>query len=167
MKRVRGFTLLELLVVVGLMSLMAGMVVPRMAGSLDRMNARTAARKVSAALRYARSRAAAEQTVYVAILETDENRLLIGPRPKGGSEFIDTNPEPGPPMKSFSPPRGVRIQWVAEAENRWNSAPETNQILFFPSGGSSGGKIRLFDDAEREYTVEVDRLTGLAEVLDG
>ncbi|MFP4308338.1 MAG: GspH/FimT family pseudopilin [Desulfococcaceae bacterium] len=166
MKRVRGFTLLELLVVVGLMSLMAGMVVPRMAGSLDRMNARTAARKVSAALRYARSRAAAEQIVYVAILETKENRLLIGPPPKENSEFIDANPQPGPSMKSFSPPRGARFQWVAETENRWGSEREKTQILFFPSGGSSGGKIRLVDDAEREYTVEVDRLTGLAEVLD-
>lgn len=150
------------------MSIMAGMVVPRMAGSLDRMNARTAARKVSAALRYARSRAAAEQIVYAAILEAEENQLLIGPLPKKDElELADASSEPDIPMKSFSPPRGVRFQWVAEAEKRWGASEETKQILFFPSGGSSGGKIRLFDGAEREYTVEVDRLTGLAEVLDG
>jgi type II secretion system protein H len=163
-----GFTLLELLVVIALMSLIAGMVVPRMAGSLDRMNARTAARKVSAALRYARSQAAAEQIPYVAFLDTEENAIRIGPLPREeASGFADSNNVSNPAMRSFSPPRGVRFQWVSEAENRFSVSKETNEILFFPSGGASGGRIRLSDEDGREYILSVDRLTGLAEVIDG
>lgn len=162
----RGFTLLELLVVIALMSLMAGMVVPRMAASLDRMNARTAARKVSAALRYARSQAAAEQQRYVARLDAKRNRIQIGPASVWRNDSVEVADEEASPMRSLSPPRGVRLAWASEPENRFSVAPETPEILFFPSGGASGGEIRLSDADGRQYRVVVDRLTGLAEVPD-
>lgn len=158
-KRVRGFTLLELLVVVALMSLMAGMVVPRMAGSLDRMNARTAARKVAAALRYARSEAASRGTPYVARLDADENVLRVGSleRDEGGDGFVEKR------MRVFNPPSGVRLR-RADSRARRRRTAEPLEIRFFPSGGSTGGELIVFDEDGREYLVAVDRLTGLAAV---
>jgi Tfp pilus assembly protein FimT len=142
-----------------LMGLMAGMVVPRMAGSLDRMNARTAARKVSAALRYARSQAASEGALYVARLDADENALRVGPMERDGSgDGFDEKR-----MRVFVPSRGVRFRWADPRENRHRAA-EPPEIRFFPSGGSTGGELIVFDEDGREYAVAVDRLTGLAEV---
>jgi prepilin-type N-terminal cleavage/methylation domain-containing protein len=53
----RGFSLLELLIVVTIMALVAGVAVPRFAASIQRQRADAAARRVAADLNMAQSRA--------------------------------------------------------------------------------------------------------------
>ncbi|PJC76387.1 MAG: hypothetical protein CO012_01370 [Syntrophobacterales bacterium CG_4_8_14_3_um_filter_49_14] len=73
----RGFTLLELIVVLIIISLMSALVVPKLAGPMSNLDLKTAAKKISASLRYVRSHAASEKTTYVALFDFDKNRLVI------------------------------------------------------------------------------------------
>src|SRR5437879_1452765 len=60
-----GMTLLELLVVITILSLMAGLVAPRIGSWLDIWRLRSAADRITQTLRYARTRALFEQHFYV------------------------------------------------------------------------------------------------------
>jgi general secretion pathway protein H len=73
----RGFTLLELIVVLVIISLMSALVVPKLAGPMSNLDLKTASQKISASLRYARSRAASEKTTYAAVFDFDKNRLVV------------------------------------------------------------------------------------------
>ncbi len=74
----RGFTLLELIVVLVIISLISALVGPRFTGTLTNMNLKTAAKKVAAALRYARSQAASEQITYVSVFDFEKKSLTVG-----------------------------------------------------------------------------------------
>jgi type II secretion system protein H len=158
----RGFTLLELLVVVALMSLMAGMVVPRMAGSLDRMNARTAARKVSAALRHARSQAAAEKKTFVVQVNFSERTLAVTAiSHRAGSSNSMTRE--GNPASALTLPAAVRFVEVRSSQGHVLTEG-LFEVRFTPFGGSSGGEIILGDEENRRFRISLDPLTGLNEI---
>lgn len=72
----RGYTLLELLVVLAIMGLLAAVAVPLMSGPAERLHAKAAARAVAEELRGARAQAVARGVI---------QRVAIGPRlaPKG------------------------------------------------------------------------------------
>ena len=53
---IRGFTLLELIIVLIIIGVASALVVPRLVGSTGNLDVRTAAGKVAAFLRYAGSR---------------------------------------------------------------------------------------------------------------
>ena len=76
-RNARGFTLLELIVVLMIIGLMSTLVVPKLVGPMGNLNLKTASQKISASLRYARSQAASEKTTYVALFDFDKNRLVI------------------------------------------------------------------------------------------
>lgn len=152
-----GFTLLELLVVMALMSLMVGMVVPRMAGSLDRMNARTAARKVSAALRYARSQAAAEKVPFLVRFDFSRQTLSVSSfstRGDSTEKIADA---------SLTLPAGVRFVEARSAMGR-KLDRKVFTVRFSPLGSSSGGDIVVGDDKGRRFRIVLDMLTGLNEI---
>ena len=75
----KGFSLIELLVVLVLISLFSAFVGVNVGGSLGNMGLKTATKKVAASLRYARSRAITESVPYVALLDLNQNRVTIKP----------------------------------------------------------------------------------------
>jgi general secretion pathway protein H len=75
----KGFSLIELLVVLVLMSLVSAFVGINVGGTLGNVELKTASKKVAAALRYARSRAITESVPYVALVDLNENRVTIKP----------------------------------------------------------------------------------------
>ena len=180
----RGFTLLELIVVLIIISLMSAVVVPKLAGPMSNLDLKTASKKISASLRYVRSHAASEKTTYVALFDFDKNRLVIinstiPPLVKG--DFHMNNREGfdralvEPPdnekdrpsgLKTYYLPDGVKLAKGVSREGDFNSG--FFRIFFFPSGGSSGGEITVANERGRQYKVTVDFITGtvlLSEVM--
>jgi general secretion pathway protein H len=183
-RNTRGFTLLELLIVLTIIGLMSTLVVPRLVGPMSNLNLKTASQKISASLRYARSQAASEKATYVALFDFDTNRLVvINPPipppakrdvPVNSREAVDKmlgeapeNEKDRPAgFKTYNLPDGVKLAKGVSREGEFNSG--FFRIFFFPSGGSSGGEITVANERGRQYRVNVDFITGtvqLSEVM--
>lgn len=150
-----GFTLLELMVVMALISMISVLVVPRLAGSLGKMNAETAARKIAASLRYARSQAVSQKIAYVSLFDFDKNRLIVK---NWQAEPGTLNPEPENRKleKIYDLPEGVKLaEVIAEKTDA-----DVFQVVFYPSGNSSGGEVIISDDRDRRYKIAIDFITG-------
>ncbi|MEW6077240.1 MAG: GspH/FimT family pseudopilin [Thermodesulfobacteriota bacterium] len=164
-----GFTLLELIVVLAIISLMSALIVPRLSGPLGNLELKTTARTISASLRYARSRAAAEKTVYAALFDLDKNRLVIVDPPLTMGDFrvnhrvtmerkllasLDRQKD----FRTYLPPDGVRLAEGTFRGDRFQTG--LFPVYFFPGGGSSGGEITVVNTQGRRYRVSVDMITG-------
>ena len=172
-----GFTLLELIVVLVIISLMSALVVPKLVGPMSSLDLKTASKKISASLRYARSQAASEKTTYLALFDFDNNRLvIINPTPTNGDLSInnqeaierileeqqDHHKERPGGLKTYKLPNGVKLAKVFSKEGEVNSG--IFPVFFFPSGGSSGGEITVANEQGRQYKVTVDFITGTVQL---
>jgi general secretion pathway protein H len=179
--KTRGFTLLELIVVLIIIGLMSVLIVPKLVGPMANLDLKTASQKISASLRYARSQAASEKTTYVAMFDFEKNRLVIINLPSKKADFNINNREavnkiptelpnsekdgPGG-SKTYDLPGNVKLAKGTSRDGEFNSG--FFQIFFFPSGGSSGGEITVANERGRQYRITVDFITGtvqLAEVM--
>jgi prepilin-type N-terminal cleavage/methylation domain-containing protein len=169
-----GFTLLELVVVLVIIGLMSALVVPRLTGPLSNLDLKTAAKNISASLRYARSRAATEKIVYAALVDFDNNRLVIADTPLVMTDFLANDQEkiqkllvsrlageqdrPGG-IKTYQPPDGVRFEKGRSRDRTVSTG--FFPVYFFPTGASSGGEITVANQRGRQYSLTIDFVTGL------
>lgn len=164
--RARGFTLLELLVVLLLVGLVSALVVPRMLASLPGVQLKSAARAVAASLRYARSQAVFQTTPYVAAFDGARARLVVEPvavagaAPEWGEEPATRGGPEG--RRVYELPTGVEVE-VLGGEVAADGT-ETARVLFFPRGDSTGGRVVLRDPRQREYAIIIDPITGIVEI---
>lgn len=140
-RKTRGFTLVELMVVMVIISLIMGLVATSMSSSISAAQSRAATRKVVASLRYTRARA---------IIEKKEKVFLVN---------TETRSYMAPGRKQVNLPEGVDVT-ITTARSELTSE-EVAGIRFFPDGGSTGGHIELTVN-EREYRINIAWLTGEA-----
>jgi type II secretory pathway pseudopilin PulG len=113
-------TLLELMVVITILALMAGLVVPRIGPWLDNWRVRSAAERIAQAFRYARTRALFEQHYYLVEIFPEKSLVRVL---QPDSKF----------MREFSLPDGVQAGEGDPKEIR-RGAPEVLRYFFPPSG---------------------------------
>lgn len=137
--RARGFSLIELLLVVVLVVAIAALGAMAMGRALPGQQLRLAAREVAAQLRYTRAQAIASGEAQVFTLDA-RRRQWSAPNRRHGEL-----------------PRGISVQaTTARIEQRH---PDAASIRFFPQGASTGGRIVLARDGAG-WQVDVDWLTG-------
>ncbi|MCF8129973.1 MAG: GspH/FimT family pseudopilin [Deltaproteobacteria bacterium] len=163
----KGFSLIELLVVLVLISVFSAFVGVNVAGSLGNMGLKTVSKRVAASLRYARSRAITESIPYVALLDLNQNRLTIKPESstsetKQGADDFTSNSEENN-TKLYALPKEVKFKDTlafdgSESDSRFFA------IVFMPSGCSSGGTIFLENNRKRQSTIKIDFITGKVQV---
>jgi len=138
-----GFTLVELLVVLVIISLMLALVGTSISRNISGAEMRTAARKVAAGLRYTRTQAILKKAEQVFIVDTDALTY----------QAAEKDPE--------QLPEGMKVELnTARSELTSETA---GGIRFYPDGGSTGGNVRLEANG-RIYRVNVAWLTGEASV---
>ncbi len=144
--RASGVTLLELLIVLVLMGLIAGIAIPMFSGGVSATALKGAAREVAAGLRYAREQAIAQRADALLVLDLDGRtfRVLPDPRVRRLPERID--------LKLYTAQRDLITEKVGA-------------IRFYPDGGSDGGRVTLAA-GDRKYDVDVDWLTGRVSILE-
>jgi general secretion pathway protein H len=130
LRRERGFTLVELMIVLAILALVAAIAFPRLLNRAPGTSLGAASEELRAALATARSAAIAE----------DREVWVAGGT---GSYRIDGA------RHDLLSAAGVRIE-----------VPR-GRIAFFPSGGSSGGRIVLRGGGSTEQ-LDIDSLTGRA-----
>ena len=135
----RGFTLLELILVLALVALASGLAAAALSGGFDGMRLRSAAKEIAAQLRFTRAQA---------IATGEPQRFTIDPAAHRWT---------APKARDGTVPKQLGIAFLGAREVQ-PSAGE-GAIVFFPDGASTGGRVRLqLDDAA--WQVEVAWLTG-------
>ena len=139
----RGFTFVELLFVIMIVALALALVGTSISGSISGAEMRNAARKVTASLRYTRTKAILSKSEQVFHIDTENGRYTAADR------------EP------VVLPEGMNVELnTARSELTSETA---GGIRFFPDGGSTGGNVRLEANG-RVYRVNVAWLTGEASI---
>ena len=142
----RGMSLLELLIVIGLMALIAGLALPTFGDGVSTSQLKASARQLAAALRIARSDAVAHKREAFLVLDLDGRRFKL-----------DSDP------REYALPPRVELKLFTAQRDIVNE--KTGMIRFFPDGGSNGGRITVAS-GERRYEVDVDWLTGRVAILE-
>lgn len=142
----KGFTLIEILVVVAIMGLVMAAVPPLLSRLHGKMELRASVRGVTALLREARNRAIASNgtAVFYADLRT-RNCGVAG----------------GGPSRDL--PEGIALRLTTTEEDRVDD--QLGGIRFFPDGSSSGGGMRLAGNGV-SYEIKVDWLSGRVSVAE-
>ena len=139
LKRARGVSLLEMLLVLALIAIASTLAAMALTGGLDGMRMRSSAKEIAAQMRYTRA---------LAISTGKPQRFAIDPE---GHRWQAPNRKPGRIADSL----GVRFTGAREAQARAGEGG----ILFFPDGASTGGRVQL--QAKRAaWRIDVGWLTG-------
>ncbi|MBN2372845.1 prepilin-type N-terminal cleavage/methylation domain-containing protein [bacterium] len=177
-----GFTLFEIIVVMGIIAIVAALIVPRVGNTIYNMRLRSAVRQCSAVLRYTRSMAITtqkEQRVSFFIKGDPEekdyynyNRVTRDSSGQSGGEAYDIDEAGGPDSLKHET---RKVEMDSSISLRWRDAPDKDwkeegrfEVIFSQRGIASGGEIRfaLFE-GKRDYILSVDPVTGRAKILAG
>jgi general secretion pathway protein H len=165
--RASGFTLIELILVLIILSVITALVVPRLTQSLSRMNVESSARRVASALRLARSLAVTEKVPYRAVFNMNGHTLSI-------VTYQQTSNDADPEESGAARPVEPRVYALTDGihfEEGMSSNGETVtsggfEMVFYPGGGTSGGEVVLGDDEGRSFSIGLDTITGSVKIKD-
>ena len=135
----RGFTLVELLVVMVIAALVLALVGTSISRSVSGAEMRTAAHKVAANIRYTRTQAILQKEEQVFVVDTEARTFQAPER-----EMVEL-------------PEGMNVALTTARTEL--TGENVGGIRFYPDGGSTGGYVELESD-NRVYKVSVAWLTG-------
>ena len=145
-----GFTLLEMVLVLLLMGLFAGLTLPFVVSTLDRIKLQSEVRQISSAIQFTRSEAISRKTLFTFNVDIEKNQYWLA--------------IPKQEEVTQSKPIDETVQVIDYQRADETLTEGTFEILFYPRGNSSGGTIRFksTDDKDEEniYAVTIDPITG-------
>ena len=157
-----GFTLIELMVVLLLMSLMTGLIVPSAVSALRRNGAGTEGEKLLEILQFAHLSAVTRHHA-VDVNIDGERRLCWVSVSSGSLPWLEDQVEFGtqtlatlqlPDNVQIVVSRGERTEYAMDAVQGWE------RFTFRGDGGSENLTIELTDARERTYTLDIVSATG-------
>lgn len=142
-----GFTLLEIIIVLLIVSLIAGAGAARLRASGGEREARTAALELANALRRTRSEAIRRNLDLALLIDVDARSYRV----------------PGRPPRRLGGDLEMRLE--AAAQERRDAA--SAGIRFYADGSATGGSIAIRTSDGGQQTVDVDWLSGRVQVRGG
>ncbi len=138
---VRGFSLMELVVVLAVLAIAAAVVAPAVGRAADSMRVRAEVGAVAAFLRSAREQAVTRRQALDVIVDNDTHALVM--RRAGREEEA-----------------AVVASRVVSPLLRIAADPPPPRVTFLPHGMSSGARFAVAASGSRAYVIAVDALTG-------
>lgn len=137
--RQRGFTLIEILVVIALIGLAMTVVAVSISGGLRSAQVRSASRDLVASLRYTRGQAIVKRESKVLMFNVDERSFTA------------------PGRKPVNLPKDMVLK--VETARQEQIAEGEAGIRFYPDGSSTGGNVQLIY-GQSIWRIDVNWLTG-------
>ena len=136
-----GFTLIEIMVVLGIIALMLAVVPPLLGNSIDHSRMKSATRQLAAGLKLARINAINSREETTLVLDTKHSTYKLG----------DTE-------KILGLPKDASLLLTTAQSEQLDE--DTGAIRFFADGSSTGGQVKLSLKDRYQYIVNVNWLTG-------
>lgn len=155
----RGFTLLELILVIIILSVSMALISPSLSKTLKTTELKGTAQKIAAILRHSRSEAVHRGRIYQVSFHSDLRQVQVRWIEPDEEEMKEQTGS-FPPL--FSLPDGVSIKEVDLNKSQFFS--EFPAIEFYPNGGSNGGSFLLEGGAHQGYRIKVHWITGMVEI---
>ena len=189
LKNQRGFTLIEIMIVIAILAAVTAIGVPRMFGGSSRM--RTAIRKMAIATREVRNVARLTQSTGRIVINMEEGKehaywvesapgnasLMTEDQEKELARLTSAQREDERPASEFKPetsvvknpialPRGLFFEGVELGSRDKEIVGGKAYIHFFPQGLSEEAAIHVSDRKGLNWTITIHPLTGRAEVFE-
>jgi prepilin-type N-terminal cleavage/methylation domain-containing protein len=158
----RGFTLIELTVVIVVLGVMLSLIIPRL-GELGEANLKRSARHLTGMIRFLHDEAQAKKDTYRLRFDITEGRYWIDVLT---FNLSDKTAE----YKRFSSEMGAEGNLsgrTAFRDVKVASHPDEPYIEFSPNGWVERALIHLRDGDGRDFTLTINALTGNTELLEG
>lgn len=143
----RGFTLLELMLVMLIIAVAASLVGPAVGSRLLRADARRTAVQLRSAVELMRVQAVRSGREELLIVDTEGNAYWR----EGGGGAVEVDPESG----------------ILSTQSQWVRENGQTEFHFYPDGTNSGGAIRVAQERSETaaaYVVYLDPLLGIASI---
>lgn len=144
MRKCRGFTLLEVMVVLVIMALILVIVPPYLPNVMASIHVKSAARELAASLKHARSQAIDHQRETTLIVNVDERNYTLNKK-----------------LKTLTLPIDASLSLITAKSEQLSESE--GQVRFFPDGSSTGGQVKLAYK-DQEYLIDVHWLTGRVKI---
>jgi prepilin-type N-terminal cleavage/methylation domain-containing protein len=145
----RGVTLLELLIVMVLIALVAGLGYPSLASGLDTLRLRSASDAVAGFLTTAVDRAGRRQQAVEIVISPRENAMFAR---TADQTFL----------RRVEMPDSVRIVTVLPAVAGTATPDEPRRFLVYPGGAPPHIAVEIANTKGRRWLVSLDPITGIA-----
>jgi type II secretion system protein H len=139
-RQARGFTLIELVLVLVLLATMLAIAMPAMSGFWTRSRSRDAATQLLALTQFARSCAATEVRLFRLNFNLADNSYWLTARDPATSEFAELGTDMG---RHFTLPEGMRLE--IERQSMVGAQQAGTVIDFYPNGRADVATLRLTD----------------------
>jgi prepilin-type N-terminal cleavage/methylation domain-containing protein len=158
----KGFSLMEMVVVLVFVSLSIALVTPSLWKFSKGIELKTAANKVSGILRYCRSEAVNKEQIVQVLFDSDMREIKVQSVKEEEEEGKEGKKEGEDRKKTYFLPEGIQIGEMEIPASKYSS--DLNAIEFYPNGGSNGGSFLLKNEDRKGYKIQVHFLTGMVKV---
>jgi general secretion pathway protein H len=148
-----GFTLLELLVVLVILSVLVGVSVPQFRGTFRQLQLQVVASDVATLLTYAGRRAVASGEVLRVHFDVEGRRYWLVTAPQGS------------PEQTFERISG-KFGRVSSVPASISFAPSIRDVTFYPDGRADRFELLISDDGPLGYRLATDVRTGRVKLVE-
>lgn len=158
----RGFSLIEVIIVLVLISLSAALVVPGFSRFSKSVELRATAKKVSGILRYYRNEAVQKGKVYQILFDFNLREIRVQSVEIIKSDEQKDEREEMRLHQRYPLPADIQVRELRISVSRYLS--DFPAVEFYPNGSSNGASFLLDLQNARGYWILVHFLTGIVEV---
>jgi prepilin-type N-terminal cleavage/methylation domain-containing protein len=157
----RGFTLIEMMIVIVVLGVMLALIIPRL-GEIGDANLKRSARHLTGMVRFLRDESQAQKKVYRLRFDVTDGRYWIEVMTLLNDKTVE--------FKRFSSEMATEGSLSGQTTFRHinvASHPDDPFIQFWPNGWVERALIHLRDGEGREFTLVVNSLTGNTDLREG